>query len=823
MGTDNYPVMIKKIFSLIAAALLSTFALLPFSINAAASSTNLIANPSVETPSPANSSLPQYWQEGHWGTNSESFNYLNTGYNSNHSVQVNMTSYSSGDAKWYFNPVSVASGSEYTFSDYYTSNVTTDVVVQYGLSSGGYSYVDLGSVGPSSNWQTFSSTFTTPSGINNLTIFHLINSVGSLTTDNFSLISGAPQLPPPSVGSNLIYNPSVEISSGNLPAGWQEGHWGTNSESFNYLDTGYNSNHSVQVNMTSYSSGDAKWYFNPVSVLPNTNYIFSDYYESNVASDVVVQFEDSSGNYGYLDLGNAPASSSWNNYSATFTTPANTASLTVFHLINRVGSLTTDNYSLSVSTAPSVSITSPSAGSNISGQVALSATASASDGVASVQFKLDGVNLGLPLSSSPYSMNWNSADTTNGTHTLVAVAIGKDGSVSSSAPVIINVSNPDPLGGNLIPNPSINTPDPNNSSLPLDWVHSSWGTNSETFHYLSSGYNDSHSVQVNMTSYSSGDAKWYFTPQLVSQDTQYKYSEYYKSNVQTQIMGVFNMSDGSTQYLFIGLPDSSSAWTHFSTEFSIPLGTVNMTIYHLINSVGSLTTDDFSLTPYSPTGFSRPLLSLTFDDGYSSTFNNGLPLLQQYGYSSTQYIITDLINANSYYMSNAQVLKMYQAGQEIASHTITHSNLTSESTSAVTNELSNSKIQLQKWIGAPVSDMAYPYGLYDNTVMSLAANYYASARGVEDGLNSKDNLNVYDLKVQNVFSFTTTAQIADWVKQAEATNTWLILVYHSVDPSPVDIYNVTPTQLANQLAAIKASGITVENIHSALSEVEAQL
>ena len=812
--------MIKKLFTLTIAAVIFSFTILPIESYASAASTNLIANPALTTPDPTNSNLPEFWQQGSWGTNTETFAYLNSGYNDTNSVQVNMTSHTSGDAKWYFNPVSVTPNSKYTFSDYYQSNVTTDVVAQYGLSSGGYTYVDLGSVAPSSSWQEFSSTFNTPSNITNLTIFHLINSVGMLTTDNFSLTAGAPSAP---LNSNLIYNPSMAISSGSQPAGWQQGSWGTNTETFAYLNSGYNNTSSVQVNMTSYTSGDAKWYFNPVSVTPNTTYNFSDYYQSNVATDVVVQFEDTSGNYTYLDLGNANQSNTWANYAASFTTPANVANLTIFHLINSVGTLTTDDYSLSVSTAPSVDITNPTNGSTVSGTLTLSATASASDKIASVQFVLDGNNIGPAITNAPYDLSWSSDGVANGYHNLTAVAVGSDGATTKSTPVTINVSNSNPTGGNLIPDPLINVPDPANSNLPLNWVHSSWGTNTETFAYLNSGYNDTNSIQVNMTSYTYGDAKWHFMPQVVSPDTQYQYSEYYKSNIQTQVMAVFNMNNGTTQYQFIGLPDSANSWTKFTSDFSIPLGTSTLTIYHLINGVGTLTIDDSSLSPYNPTGFKRPLLSITFDDGYSSTFNNGLPLLKQYGYSSTQYIITDLINANSYYMTNSQVKKMYQSGQEIASHTTSHPNLTTESSASVINELTQSQKQLEKWIGAPVTDMAYPYGLYNMAVQNLVSDYYASGRGVEDGLNSKDNFNPYDLKVQNIFSFTTTAQVADWIKQAQETNTWLILVYHSVDPNPVDIYNVTPTQLANQLAAIRSSGITVENITTALAEVKSQL
>ncbi len=56
-------------------------------------------------------------------------------------------------------------------------------------------------------------------------------------------------------------------------------------------------------------------------------------------------------------------------------------------------------------TLPDVSISAPAAGATVSGAaVAVSATASDNAGVASVQFQLDGVNLGAAVTSAPYSV-----------------------------------------------------------------------------------------------------------------------------------------------------------------------------------------------------------------------------------------------------------------------------------------------------------------------------------------------------------------------------------------------------------------------------------
>ncbi|HZG34335.1 MAG TPA: Ig-like domain-containing protein [Gaiellaceae bacterium] len=106
-------------------------------------------------------------------------------------------------------------------------------------------------------------------------------------------------------------------------------------------------------------------------------------------------------------------------------------------------------------TAPSVSLTSPAAGATVSGQLSVTANAADDVAVAGVQFRLNGSALGAEDSVAPYSTAWNSTATTNGTHTLTAVARDAAGN-SSSTHVSVTVSNP--LADTTAPNVSLTSP-----------------------------------------------------------------------------------------------------------------------------------------------------------------------------------------------------------------------------------------------------------------------------------------------------------------------------------------------------------------------------
>ena len=88
-----------------------------------------------------------------------------------------------------------------------------------------------------------------------------------------------------------------------------------------------------------------------------------------------------------------------------------------------------------------MTLTSPAAGATVSGTITVTANASDNVGVAGVQFRLDGANLGAEDTAAPYSISWNTTPVTNGSHTLTAVARDAAGNTATSGPVTVTVTN----------------------------------------------------------------------------------------------------------------------------------------------------------------------------------------------------------------------------------------------------------------------------------------------------------------------------------------------------------------------------------------------
>ena len=126
--------------------------------------------------------------------------------------------------------------------------------------------------------------------------------------------------------------------------------------------------------------------------------------------------------------------------------------------------------SLPDTTSPTISITSPNNNTTISNTVTLSSVAQdptiqgqTTSGILTVQFKLDNLNLGQPLTTAPYSGTWNTIGVTNGSHTLTAVATDVAGNTKTSNPITITISNTTP--STPTPTPT-STPTPANPSVP---------------------------------------------------------------------------------------------------------------------------------------------------------------------------------------------------------------------------------------------------------------------------------------------------------------------------------------------------------------------
>jgi len=155
-------------------------------------------------------------------------------------------------------------------------------------------------------------------------------------------------------------------------------------------------------------------------------------------------------------------------------------------------------------------------------------------------------------------------------------------------------------------------------------------------------------------------------------------------------------------------------------------------------------------------------VAVTFDDGFSSTFENATPVLTRYRIPATMFIVADRIGQDNDWMHRrgmpehalmdvGQIREMDAAGITIGSHTLTHPRLPECGPEEMSREIADSKARLEDILSRPVQHFAYPYGLYNDTARALVEQTgYLSACSTRSGFNNKET-DRYELRRIEVF------------------------------------------------------------------------
>jgi peptidoglycan/xylan/chitin deacetylase (PgdA/CDA1 family) len=382
----------------------------------------------------------------------------------------------------------------------------------------------------------------------------------------------------------------------------------------------------------------------------------------------------------------------------------------------------------------------------------------------------------------------------------------------------LNLIAPEPSNGNLISNPDFLIAGSNGD--PLNWSRGRWGSNTALFAYPVAGTLGANGASVRITNYSSGDAKWYFNDVPVQPNTTYSFSDRYKANITSYLVARWRLSNGSFSYTDIKtLPASATDWQEASASFNAPTGAVSATIFHLIKGNGELTVSKFSMKKEGSTPGRQPIISLSFDDGWLSIYENGLPLLTRYGIKSTQCIVSGYMQGFPAYMSEDNVRSFNSAGHEICAHTRTHADLTTLSAQNLESEVAGSRADLAA-LGVPAPTIfAYPFGAYNDAVVQAVKDAgFSGARTTNGGSNDQDAINQYLLNRRPVNVDTSFEMVKGWIDQAINEKTWLILALHKVDNSGTT-YSTTPETLDRILSYISNSPIEVRKVGDVIAEL----
>lgn len=125
--------------------------------------------------------------------------------------------------------------------------------------------------------------------------------------------------------------------------------------------------------------------------------------------------------------------------------------------------------------------------------------------------------------------------------------------------------------------------------------------------------------------------------------------------------------------------------------------------------------------PYIYGGKEGKVAVITFDDGFDNVFRNALPILQEHGFTATNYFVANQIGgfnlwdqkigvARADCMGVAEMREWAALGHEVGSHTLDHINLSTANDTDAEVQIRQSREKIEELLGQEVISFAYPYG-----------------------------------------------------------------------------------------------------------------
>ncbi len=161
----------------------------------------------------------------------------------------------------------------------------------------------------------------------------------------------------------------------------------------------------------------------------------------------------------------------------------------------------------------------------------------------------------------------------------------------------------------------------------------------------------------------------------------------------------------------------------------------------------------------------KPII-LTFDDGYRDHYDWVFPILKEYGFRATFFIITGYMDAGyPQYLSWAQAKEMQDAGMQIESHSKHHSDLRERFYDDWVYEMLGSYESIKDHLGEAPRAFSYPSGSYDEDVMAVLASipyHLAVTTELGNWHSADDLLTLKRLRIYGNMPVENFAGLLEW-------------------------------------------------------------
>ena len=176
---------------------------------------------------------------------------------------------------------------------------------------------------------------------------------------------------------------------------------------------------------------------------------------------------------------------------------------------------------------------------------------------------------------------------------------------------------------------------------------------------------------------------------------------------------------------------------------------------------------------------------ITFDDGFRNNYENAFPILREFDFPATAFIVSGLVGKTNSWMTaegyperhlmgRREIEEMKKNGITIGSHTINHCRLSALGCEGAKNEIESSKKSLEDMLGTAINHFAYPYGDMNQSIVSMVeeAGYHTGC-STRSGFNS-ERANPFALRRIEVYGTDTLWNFTWKLKFGTNEDTWTL-------------------------------------------------
>ncbi len=360
-----------------------------------------------------------------------------------------------------------------------------------------------------------------------------------------------------------------------------------------------------------------------------------------------------------------------------------------------------------------------------------------------------------------------------------------------------------------------------NPSAPDFWSAGTAGKITATHVYSPSGVDGTHSVGITVTGVTSGEANWSTDILPISANAVYRVQAKVQATTFMYAYAEFYLADGSISYSSLtSLPATGPSWSGYVDSLATPANATGVRLYFAISSMGTLALDAVTLAKIDNTAktLGKGVVSITFDDGLSSTYANGMSILDKNGYKATWYLNASTIGTASY-MNKAQAKRLITAGHEVGSHSYNHVDLATLTSAQQQYQVATNKTSLEAILGVPVVHFATPFGSYNSSALTTIMQYNQTHRDTSGKINYPYAFDASLVHGKVITKSLTLADIDALITTAEQQKAWLVLVYHGI-ANGGDEYTISKTKYEQQISLIKKHDVVVQTIGATAAQLK---